>query len=141
MSKLDAIIYVSSAAGMLSDEDIEYLLSRARDRNIEHNVTGLLLFIGGNFMQYIEGPPSELNLIYEFILEDPKHVGIIRLTHEPIESREFTGWTMAYCTKDRDVIVGDSNDQTILYGKLGALSCKETPARFLLANFWRINRS
>ena len=141
MSKLDAIIYVSSAAGMLSSKDVEHILGRARDRNAEYNVTGLLLFIGGNFMQYIEGPPSELNLIYNLILKDPKHVGVIKLMHEPIESREFSNWTMAYCTKDRAVIVGDSNNQEILDGILEALSYKKTPARILLSNFWRKNHS
>jgi hypothetical protein len=141
MSKLEALIYVSSAVGTLSDEDIEHLLTQARDRNIEHNITGLLMFIGGNFIQYIEGPSSELDLIYKIIMDDPMHAGIIKLMHAPIENREFSNWAMAYCTKNREALVGDSNDQEILNGKLGELSYKKTPARILLSNFWRKNSS
>lgn len=141
MSKMHALVYVSSAVGILSHEKIDYLLSRARQRNLEHNITGLLLFIGGNFMQYIEGPTSELRLIYQIIKEDPIHKGLIELMHRPVKSRDFSNWSMAYCTKDRTVLVGDHNDQDILHGKLGGASYTETPARILLHNFWCKNSS
>ena len=53
---LDSLVYVSSAVKLLRPEEIEYLLTRARERNEEYGITGVLLYIGGNFMQYIEGP-------------------------------------------------------------------------------------
>lgn len=139
MSDLNALVYVSSAVDVLSHEKMNQLLTSARERNLEHNITGLLLFIGGNFMQYIEGPPGELELIYEIIREDPMHKGLIELMRRPIEYREFSNWSMAYCTKDITVLAGDHNDQNILSGKLGGASYQETPARILLHNFWRRN--
>ena len=92
-------------------------------------------------MQYIEGPPSELSRIYNIIKSDPLHTGLIELMHKPIEHRDFSNWTMAYCTKDKTVLVGAHNDQEILNGKLGPSSYKETPARILLHNFWSKNSS
>lgn len=139
MSDLKALVYVSSAAYELSDEKIKHILGRARDRNIEHHVTGVLLFIGGNFMQYIEGPADELDLIYSIIKADPDHKGLIELMHHAIEARDFSSWSMAYCTKNRAVLVGDQNDQQILGGKLGGGAYMETPARILLRNFWSKN--
>jgi hypothetical protein len=73
VSDLTAVVYVSSAVDQLSDDNINYLLAKARERNLEHNITCLLLLIGGNFMQYIEGPADELELIYKIIQEDPMH--------------------------------------------------------------------
>jgi hypothetical protein len=139
MSKLTSLVYVSSAVKNLSNDDLEHLLSRARGRNLEHNISGLLLFIGGNFMQCIEGEAHDVDYIFEMIMEDAMHAGLIKLLHEPIENRDFSNWAMAYCTKNKVVMAGDSNDQEILSGKLGALSYKETPARILLAHFWHRN--
>ncbi len=140
MSDLQALVYVSSAIKQLSVQEIEKLLFKARARNIEYGVTGVLLYIGGNFMQYIEGKPADLDLIYKIITEDPMHSGIIELMRRKVDEREFSNWSMAYCTKDRTVIVGDYNDDEILNGKLGVATYKETPARILLHNFWTMNR-
>ncbi|MGK0441406.1 MAG: hypothetical protein ACJA0N_001204 [Pseudohongiellaceae bacterium] len=136
MSDLHAVLYVSSAAKELSPTDVEDLLTRARARNIEHSVTGILLCIGGNFMQYLEGPPSGLEVVYKIIKEDSMHAGLIELMNFDVKKRDFSNWSMAYCTKDQLVIVDDYNEENILNGKLGLLSCKETQARTLLHNFW-----
>lgn len=141
MSNLNALVYVSSAVGVLSNEKIEHLLNRARERNLEHDITGLLLFIGGNFMQYIEGSAEKIGLIYQIIKADPMHKGLIELMHRPIQSRDFSDWSMAYCTKNRVLAADHSNGQSILDEKLGGSSYKETPARILLHNFWHKTRS
>ena len=81
MSSLEALVYVSSAKSEISQTQTEQLLAKARKRNTDHNITGLLMYIDGNFMQYIEGAPSDLSLIYEIITNDPLHSGIIKLLH------------------------------------------------------------
>ena len=139
MSKLQALVYVSSAIKMITPEQVEYLLTRARERNKQYGVTGVLLYIGGNFMQYIEGPSSELVLIYDIIKSDPGHTGLIELMHCDIEQREFCDWAMAYCTKERNVSVHQYNDRSILEDKLGFSASDETPSRTLLRNFWLRN--
>lgn len=44
---LDSLVYVSSAVKLLSPEEIEYMLTRARERNEEYGITGVLLYIRG----------------------------------------------------------------------------------------------
>lgn len=141
MSNLNALVYVSSAVGVLSNEKIEHLLTKARERNLEHDITGLLLFIGGNFMQYIEGTSHELSLIYKIIKEDPMHKGLIELMHRPIEYRDFSNWSMAYCPKNHASYTDSGYGHDILDEKLGGASYKQTPARILLHNFWHKNSS
>lgn len=90
MSKLSPFVYVSSAVSILSNEDFEHLLSKARERNLEHNISVLQLFIGGNFMQCIEREADHVDYIFEVIMEDAMHTGLIKLLPESIENREFS---------------------------------------------------
>ena len=101
MPNLHAIVYVSSATRQLTEADIGHLLNRARERNQQHDVTGVLLFCHGNFMQYIEGPQASLQTIYDIIRADPMHQQLIELFNEPIASRAMQGWSMAYRVMDK----------------------------------------
>lgn len=95
MLPLECIVYVSSAARPVNEADLVHLIERARARNKRCEVTGLLLFDAGNFMQYIEGPRSGLSEVFERIKRDPLHTGLIELCHEQINRRAFGEWTMA----------------------------------------------
>ena len=94
--RLHAIVYVSSAVHLPTVDELEHLLKRARERNLESAVTGLLLYGGGNFMQYIEGPHAALLHVYRIIQADPLHTGLIELMDDPVPTREFGGWSLAY---------------------------------------------
>jgi len=138
-SDLDSLVYVSSAVKLLSPEEIEYLLTRARERNEEYGITGVLLYIGGNFMQYIEGPVGNLELIYKIIREDKQHSGIILVTRETIEEREFGDWSMAYDTKDAQGYVGSQDEKALFERNLELPVTNPSTARIVLHSFW--NRS
>lgn len=136
---LDSLVYVSSAVKLLTPEEIEYLLTRARERNKEYGITGVLLYIGGNFMQYIEGPVGNLEVIYRIIREDKQHSGIILVTREAIKEREFGDWSMAYHTKDVQGYVGSAAERVLLEKKLELSATNPSTARIVLHGFW--NRS
>jgi len=137
--ELDSLVYVSSAVKLLRPEEIEYLLTRARERNEEYGITGVLLYIGGNFMQYIEGPVGNLELIYKIIREDKQHSGIILVTRETIEEREFGDWSMAYDTKDAQGYVGSQDEKALFERNLELPVTNPSTARIVLHSFW--NRS
>ena len=96
MSDLHALVYVSSASHRVTAPEINHLLERARARNAQEHVTGVLLYSHGNFMQYLEGPAAGMAKVYEAIRADKLHHGIIELLREPIVSREFADWSMAF---------------------------------------------
>lgn len=96
MSQIQSLIYVSSAVPPVTRDRLLYLLERARKRNIEHQVTGVLLFDEGNFMQYIEGPSNGLKVVYEHIKRDPLHTGIIELSRDTVAERVFDQWAMGF---------------------------------------------
>jgi len=133
---LDSLVYVSSAVRLLSPEEIEYLLNRARERNKEYGITGVLLQIDGNFMQYIEGPKDNLDIIYKIIREDEQHTGLILVAREAIESRQFGDWSLAYYAKDGEDYVGSPSERQLLVKSLELPSTNPSTARIVLHNFW-----
>lgn len=133
---LDSLVYVSSAVRLLSPEEIEYLLRRARERNLEYGITGVLLYIGGNFMQYIEGPRDNLDIIYTIIREDEQHSGIILVSREAVDSRQFGEWSMAFQTKDVKGFVGPPDEKKIIESKLELDDENPSTARIVLNSFW-----
>jgi len=135
-SDLDSLVYVSSAVRLLDVEEISYLLKRARERNKEYGITGVLLYIGGNFMQYIEGPKDNLDIIYKIICEDKQHAGIIMVSRETIEDRQFGDWSMAFQTKDFEGYVGSPSERKLIDMILELPDNNPSAVRIVLHSFW-----
>lgn len=135
-SSLESIAYVSSAVRLLDLEEISHLLARARQRNSEYGVTGVLLYIGGNFMQYIEGPCDSLDVIYGIILQDELHTGIIQISREAIEERQFGEWSMAFQTREFEGYVGSPGEKKLIDRLLELADDNPSSARIVLRGFW-----
>lgn len=94
--ELQSLAYVSSATVQLSADDLLDLLDDSRAENERLSVTGVLLFSGGNFMQVLEGPPTSLDHVMGRIRASRRHKGITELYREPITTRDFPDWRMAF---------------------------------------------
>ena len=137
---LDSLVYVSSAVRLLTLEEIGYLLKRARERNKEYGITGVLLYVGDNFMQYIEGPKDNLDIIYKIIREDDQHAGLSLLSREAIDSRQFGDWSMAYQTVDVEGYAGSPGERKLIEMLLEFPQVKPGSARKVLHSFWDLSR-
>ena len=135
-SSLESIVYVSSAVRLLNIDDIAHLLTRARERNKEYGITGVLLYIGGNFMQYIEGPRDSLDHIYKIIRKAKQHTGIIMISRESIENRQFANWSMGFQTKEVEGYVGSPSENQLIEMILEPIDDNSSPARVVLHSFW-----
>lgn len=93
MSKI-RLVYVSTAAVPLRDDDLVEILEAARSRNSASNVTGLLAYNGLNFMQALEGDSRDVLTIMASITADPRHSGIVVISREAISEPAFDGWSM-----------------------------------------------
>ena len=90
------LVYVSSASHPLSEEDLLSLLEQSRNRNKRQNVTGMLLYIGGNFFQILEGDVKDVEEIYEAIVQDERNKDNIVIIKENINERTFPDWSMGF---------------------------------------------
>lgn len=90
------IAYVSSAVELFNATAIERLLRDCRKRNQQRNISGMLLYRGGNILQVIEGEPDVVLPLFAKISRDPRHRGVIKLYQKNISERDFPDWTMGF---------------------------------------------
>jgi hypothetical protein len=91
-----SIVYVSTATPGLNAEELEELLKVSRRNNQRDGITGMLLYVEGNFMQAIEGTPDRIRDLYQRLECDPRHRGLNKLVDEPLAQRQFAQWSMAF---------------------------------------------
>lgn len=94
------LVYVSTAKDGLGSEDIGRILDVSQSNNHERYITGFLAHNGRSFMQALEGTYDEVREIYDRILADDRHYGVIQIRGETIEKRAFPEWAMNYFRVD-----------------------------------------
>jgi hypothetical protein len=95
-------VYVSSAVRLFNNTELAELLEVSRRNNAKAEITGMLLYKDGNFMQFLEGPKENVCSLLERIKEDPRHRGMIVLMQAEHEARDFSDWSMGFKTLDDD---------------------------------------
>lgn len=88
------LAYISAASTDLELADLEAILDSAVRRNTEASITGVLLYNGMNFLQILEGAPSDVAQIYSAIIADRRHSGVVTILDEPADERIFPEWSM-----------------------------------------------
>ncbi len=94
------LVYVSTARDDLGDSDIGRILDVSQSNNHERYLTGFLAHNGRHFMQALEGEYDEVREIYDRILSDDRHQGVVQILGETIEKRAFPEWAMNYYRVD-----------------------------------------
>lgn len=133
---LRTIVYVSTAIGPWPTTDLEDLLVEARGLNLETDVTGVLLFSQGNFMQCFEGPTEGVALTWQRIRDSRRHTSIIELLDTEVASRTFENWRMGFTRASGNALLQPA--QSALRGHGAASAAAEGPmALELLKQFWK----
>ena len=108
-TELHSLTYFSRnvISGTMAEQkaEIERILVSARRNNPRRNVTGALLFSRDCFAQVLEGKVDDVEAIFPQVQSDPRHADVRILQFEPIDSRSFGNWSMAfagYSTPDNE---------------------------------------
>lgn len=102
------VVYCSRATAEVDDAAVARILETARQRNPVHGITGLLVFGGGIFFQWLEGPRDNVTQLMTNLRADPRHRDVVALTEsEEARERLFPDWDMEFVTTDdiRDVLI------------------------------------
>jgi hypothetical protein len=91
-----SLVYISSAVQLFSPAALLALLEQSRVNNARVNVTGMLLYKEGSFIQLIEGEDRAVEDLFRTIEMDSRHRGVIRLLKRTIRQRHFADWSMGY---------------------------------------------
>jgi hypothetical protein len=125
MDSLVHCIWSSTAAEDFGDAALQRLLDQARVANEQTGVTGMLLYSRGSFFQVLEGRPAAVDMAFDQIYSDARHVAIAQLIFEPVAQRAFADWSMAHA------VLGEAEIAAILgrahpFGKLSCLATLDT---------------
>lgn len=100
MKPLISVIYASRATQHFREHEIPDLLKQARLSNAKRELTSLLLYIGGSFLQVLEGHPEMVEAVLATIYLDKRHTDLTLITKETMLKRAYEGWTMIHKTLD-----------------------------------------
>lgn len=94
--ELTLLCYTSIASHLMTHDELIDLLEQSRENNGMKDVTGMLLYMDGCFFQVLEGEKAIVERLYEKIGRDKRHVQVMKLIEEPLDTRSFHKWTMGY---------------------------------------------
>lgn len=81
---------------MMSEIELDSLLVQSRFFNLKKDITGILLYMDGDFIQVLEGEKEVVNALFETIQKDKRHKGIICVFNDIIEKKQFPDWSMGF---------------------------------------------
>jgi hypothetical protein len=92
------LIYTSRALHQFSTADLKKLLMRSRLNNGATNVTGMLIYRDGTFLQALEGDEQSVREVFNRIEADERHSEVSILTDQPSPGgqRLFGKWSMGF---------------------------------------------
>ena len=94
--KVFQLVYISAADKEFSEFELQELLEKARLNNQKLQISGMLLFHQGSFIQALEGPKQAAEDLYNKISEDKRHTETRVLFRGELEERDFDSWSMGY---------------------------------------------
>ncbi len=96
MERLRQIVYVSSASRILRQVELLGILEASRVNNYADDITGLLLYADGAFIQVLEGEAARVECLIRKIRRDGRHRQFLILLDRVADERDFEGWSMGF---------------------------------------------
>ncbi|PHN04562.1 BLUF domain-containing protein [Flavilitoribacter nigricans] len=109
MDNLSGLVYTSNALISFDAKKLEELAEQAAKKNRSMQITGYLYYENKKFLQYIEGPPEQLEALMESIEQDPRHEIVYVLQTDDVEERRFPDWDMQWLSKPMVVSIRMEN--------------------------------
>lgn len=93
--KVFCIGYVSFANQVMKRADLLALASQSARDNEKQQITGILLYDDGIFLQFLEGEENAVRELLGKIVKDRRHSRLCVVVECEIGERHFPGWHMA----------------------------------------------
>lgn len=133
------IIYISTAYKLLDEYELATILEASRENNKQADVTGILLYAEGTFLQVLEGEKENIERIFNKIVQDLRHSNVIELVKGSIKNRNFLEWSMGFASVNAEVL--EEFEGYVNPAELKFLSDEsQTAAMILLQSFVQNNR-
>ena len=89
------VLYCSHATSKMTEGELDRILEKAQINNPDAGITGLLVYGGSMFLQWLEGPRDKVEALMEKLADDPRHETIVRLqVLDGLKERLYPTWAM-----------------------------------------------
>lgn len=89
------LLYVSDTERDLPQDALDHILAVSRRNNRTADVTGVLLYLDGGFLQVLEGSHEAVEKIYTGLCQDSRHRNLTILLDREAP-RAFSEWSMGF---------------------------------------------
>jgi hypothetical protein len=90
------LLYCSQAVHMFGEEQLADLLEHSLACNAACDITGLLCYGNGHFVQVLEGEAAAVEILFARIARDRRHHRVHVLSRGVGPARRFDDWRMAF---------------------------------------------
>lgn len=106
MMDLYQLVYISriTSAGLSNPSTLNDISEVAIEHNQANNITGILCYGNGCFLQCVEGSEQVLTNLKNRLLVDDRHKELEILDFSDITARRFSGWSLRSITLERWMI-------------------------------------
>jgi len=104
-----AICYISNAPTLLDESELHNLFDYTVEANLKKNITGILTYKDGTFLQLLEGNNHEISTLFEKICKDNRHNNITKMIDRPIDYSIFQEYRTGFTSVFRDNQIEDLN--------------------------------
>lgn len=131
------LLYLSNARPEMQQSDLDKILEVSRRNNPPRDISGLLVFANGVFIQVLEGPTAPVHRLFETICDDTRHQDVAMLGEYVDQERIFAKWSMAFIQSTFDELtkITDSPNMIGREDVLSLLSNDQTQAASFLKKF------
>lgn len=96
------LIYASHAKQAFGEIELISLLKAARTKNLKLNITGMLLYKDGIFMQLLEGDEAAVRKLFSTIQHDNRHEKVVVLFEKNCAHSVLSDWSMGFLNLESD---------------------------------------
>jgi len=136
-NELYYLVYMSAAVDLPTEAELERILLASRRNNLGLEITGMLLYGEGTFIQLLEGDKQRVLDLYARLGEDGRHRRLMMMLQGTETTRHFPDWSMGFRVMNHQEIVGvpGFNEFMSGTGSVAELSNEPRNARKLLSYF------
>lgn len=131
---LKSVVYTSVATMPIDNVVLKDILAASTRNNKALQLTGLLLYFDGTFIQVLEGPAENVDMMIERIKRDSRNKNMTILLDNEIEEREFGEWDMGF----KRVYENQDLSETLKLNIIDRLK-EGSDVKVILKTFYEIN--
>ena len=95
-----SICYFSTINAPLTEDELYQLLHSSANKNKKDDITGILIYADGNFMQVLEGQEKLIKKLYRKISRDRRHKNVIKVSEMMYTDKIFEAYGYGFTVID-----------------------------------------